>query len=421
VISVSLREIVCFLFYLFSTLSSNFTILSQQRIIAHFDLDTFFVSVERLNDPSLVGKPVIVGGSKERGVVSTCSYETRVFGVHSGMPMKQAMKLCPHAIVMQGTRGDYSRYSRWVTDIVAAKAPLFEKASIDEFYIDLTGMDRFFDPVQWTVDLRKEIIDQTKLPISFALASNKLVAKIATDMAKPNNYIVVEFGKEKEFLAPLKVNKIPGVGEHAFHALLDIGIETIADLQNANPAMLEQQLGKHGRDLWRRAYGISFGEVHAYHESKSISSENTFHENKSEMEFLESEIVRLTEKIAHELRKENKMAGCIAIKIRYPDFETQQRQASIPYTFYDDELIYNAKQLFHQLYKKGKPVRLLGVRLSELTDEAAQTNLFQDVQKKNDLYKAIDEVKDRFGKSFLTKGRNAKKKEGKDDDLSEIS
>jgi DNA polymerase IV len=211
------------------------------------------------------------------------------------------------------------------------------------------------------------------------------------------------------------------VGEHAFHALLDIGIETIGDLQNANPVMLEQQLGKHGRDLWRRAYGISFGEVHAYHESKSISSENTFHENKTEMEFLESEIVRLTEKIAHELRKENKMAGCIAIKIRYPDFETQQRQASIPYTFYDDELIYNAKQLFHQLYKKGKPVRLLGVRLSELTDEAAQTNLFQDVQKKNDLYKAIDEVKDRFGKSFLTKGRNAKKKDGKDDDLTEIS
>ena len=228
------------------------------------------MSVERLNDPSLVGKPVIVGGTRERGVVSTCSYETRAFGVHSGMPMAQAMKLCPHAIVMQGTRGDYSRYSRWVTDIIAAKAPLFQKASIDEFYIDLTGMDRFFDPVKWTVDLRQEIIDATQLPISFAMASNKLVAKIGTDFAKPNNYIVIEHGKEKEFLAPLRVNRIPGIGEKAYHTLLDLGIETIGDLQNVNPVMLEQQLGKHGRDLWLRSQGVSNSEVNAYHESKSI-------------------------------------------------------------------------------------------------------------------------------------------------------
>ena len=191
----------------------------QQRIIAHFDLDTFFVSVERLNNPALFGQPVIVGGTRERGVVSTCSYETRQFGVHSGMPMAQAMKLCPHAIVLQGTRSEYSRYSRWVTDIIAEKAPLFEKASIDEFYIDLTGMDRFFDPVQWTVNLRQEIINATQLPISFAIASNKLVAKIATDLAKPNNYIVVPLGGEQSFLAPLRVNKIPGVGAHAFHTL----------------------------------------------------------------------------------------------------------------------------------------------------------------------------------------------------------
>lgn len=388
--------------------------MAQQRIIAHFDLDTFFVSVERLNDPSLNGKPVIVGGTKERGVVSTCSYETRAFGVHSGMPMAQAMKLCPHAIVMQGTRGDYSRYSRWVTEIIAAKAPLFEKASIDEFYIDLTGMDRFFDPVQWTVELRQQIIDETKLPISFAIASNKLVAKIATDQAKPNNYIVVPFGKEKEFLAPLKVSKIPGVGEQAFHTLLDLGIETIGDLQNCNPVMLEQQLGKHGRDLWSRGQGMSMSTVNSYHESKSISSENTFQQNISSVDELETEIVRLTEKIAHELRQENKMAGCVAVKIRYPDFETQQRQATIPYTYYDDELIHNAKTLFHQLYRKGKPVRLLGVRLSELTDEAAQTNLFQDVSKKNELYKAIDEVKDRYGKDLLTKGRIAGRREDKE-------
>lgn len=386
--------------------------MSQQRIIAHFDLDTFFVAVERLNDPSLSGKPVIVGGSRERGVVSTCSYETRVFGVHSGMPMAQAVKLCPQAIVLQGTRGEYSRYSRWVTDIIAAKAPVFEKASIDEFYIDLTGMDRFFDPLQWTIALREEIISQTGLPISFALAGNKLVAKIATDLAKPNNYIFVPFGGEKEFLAPLRVNKIPGVGGHAFHRLLDLGIETIGDLQQADPVMLEQQLGKQGRDLWRRGQGISTSAVAAYHEAKSVSSENTFHENRSDLPFLEAEIVRLTEKIAHELRQDNKMAGCVSVKIRYPDFETQQRQATIPYTCYDDELIAHAKELFHQLYRKGQPVRLLGVKLSELTGEAMQTNLFDDVNKKSDLYKAIDEVKERFGKASLTKARIVRKKPG---------
>ncbi|MFY7879255.1 MAG: DNA polymerase IV [Lacibacter sp.] len=381
----------------------------MQKIIAHFDLDTFFVSVERLNDASLIGKPVIVGGSRERGVVSTCSYETRAFGVHSGMPMKKAVQLCPHAIVLSGSRGEYSRYSRWVTDIIASKAPLFEKASIDEFYLDLTGMDRFFDPLKWTIDLREQIINETGLPISFAIASNKLVAKIATDQAKPNNYIFVPFGGEKEFLAPLRVNKIPGVGEHAFHLLLDLGIETIRDLQQANSVMLEQHLGKHGADLWRRSQGISNSIVAAYHEAKSVSSEHTFHENRNDIDFLESEIVRLTEKIAHELRQDNKMTGCIAVKIRYPDFETQQRQATIPYTCYDDELIAHAKELFHQLYRKGQPVRLLGVRLSELTADALQTNLFNDVQKKTDLYKAIDDVKNRYGKQMLTKARTANK------------
>jgi DNA polymerase-4 len=380
-----------------------------QKIIAHFDLDTFFVSVERLNDASLIGKPVIVGGSRERGVVSTCSYETRAFGVHSGMPMKKAVQLCPQAIVLSGSRGEYSRYSRWVTDIIASKAPLFEKASIDEFYLDLTGMDRFFDPLKWTIDLREQIINETGLPISFAIASNKLVAKIATDQAKPNNYIFVPFGEEKEFLAPLRVNKIPGVGEHAFHLLLDLGIETIRDLQQANSVMLEQHLGKLGADLWRRAQGISNSIVAAYHEAKSVSSEHTFHENRNDIDFLESEIVRLTEKIAHELRQDNKMTGCIAVKIRYPDFETQQRQATIPYTCYDDELIAHAKELFHQLYRKGQPVRLLGVRLSELTADALQTNLFNDVQKKTDLYKAIDDVKNRYGKQMLTKARTANK------------
>ena len=376
-----------------------------QRYIAHFDLDSFFVSVEMLHDPSLRGKAVIVGGSKDRGVVTTCSYEARKFGVHSAMPMKTAMKLCPHAILVRGTRGEYSRYSRWVTDIIAAKAPLFEKASIDEFFIDLTGMDKFFDPNQWTIDLRTEIIEKTQLPISFGLATNKMVAKIATDEAKPNGYLFVQPGMEKEFLAPLPVNKFSGVGDHMFQALKAMGIHTIRELSETSVEVLEKKLGKHGVDLWQKSQGLHFGEVHAYHESKSISNEHTFEENKTDVAFLLSELVKMTERVAHELRQDQKLTGCIAVKIRYPDFETTSRQTTIDYTLRDDELIPAAIGLFHKLYRKGRPVRLLGVRLSELTNHAVQTSLFDDAEKKNNLYKAIDDVKNKFGKASLKKAR----------------
>ncbi len=379
-----------------------------QRYIAHLDLDSFFVSVEMLHDPSLKGKAVIVGGSRDRGVVTTCSYEARKFGVHSAMPMKTAIKLCPHAILVRGTRSEYSRYSRWVTDIIAAKAPLFEKASIDEFFIDLTGMDKFFDPYQWTINLRAEIIDKTQLPISFGLATNKMVAKIATDEAKPNGYLFVQPGMEKAFLAPLPVNKFSGVGEHTFQVLKEMGIHTIKDLSETPIAALEKRLGKYGADLWQKSQGIHHGEVHAYHEAKSISSENTFEENTADTAFLLSELVRMTEKVAYELRQDGKLTGCIAVKIRYPNFETTSRQTTIDYTLRDDELIPQAIDLFHKLYRKGQPVRLLGVRLSELTNHAVQASLFDDAAKKNNLYKAIDDVKNKFGKSSLAKARTVK-------------
>jgi len=381
-----------------------------QRYIAHLDLDSFFVSVAVLSDPSLKGKAVIVGGSRERGVVTTCSYEARKFGVHSAMPMKKAMQLCPHAIITHGTRGEYSRYSRWVTDIIAAKAPLFEKASIDEFYIDLTGMDKYFDPYQWTIDLRNKIIDETKLPISFGLATNKMIAKIATDEAKPNGYLFVQPGMEKEFLAPLPVNKFSGVGEHTFTVLKSMGIYLIGDILKITEEELEKKLGKWGTDLYKKAQGIHTGEVHSYHEAKSISTENTFEENKTDIPFLLSELVRMTEKITYELRKDEKLAGCIAVKIRYPDFETTSRQTTIDYTFRDDELIPVAIDLFHKLYRKGRPVRLLGVRLSELTNHATQGSLFDDAEKKSNLYKAIDNVKDKYGRSALQKARTVRNK-----------
>lgn len=352
---------------------------------------------------------MIVGGSRERGVVSTCSYEARKFGVHSAMPMKTAMRLCPQAILVRGTRGEYSRYSRWVTEIIAAKAPLFEKSSIDEFYIDLTGMDKFFDPLKWTIELREEIIEKTRLPISFGLGSNKMIAKIATDEAKPNGYLFVQPGMEKQFLAPLPVNKFSGVGEQTYLTLKSMGIFTIRDLSERPVEELEKKLGKYGADLWTKSQGIHHGEVHPYHEAKSISCENTLEENSADTEFLLSELVRMTERVAYELRQDEKLAGCIAVKIRYPDFETTSRQTTIDYTFRDDELIPAAISLFHKLWRKGKPIRLLGVRLSELTSHAVQGSLFDDAEKKNNLYKAIDEVKNKFGKASLKRARTVKK------------
>ncbi|HEV3251631.1 MAG TPA: DNA polymerase IV [Puia sp.] len=372
-------------------------------MIAHFDLDAFFVSVECLNDPTLKGKPLLVGGHRERGVVAACSYEARKYGIHSAMPMKTATRLCPQAIVVGGSRESYTKYSRWVTEIISEKAPLFEKASIDEFYLDLGGMDKYFDPYQWTIDLREKIIRETNLPISFALAANKMVAKIATDEAKPNGYLQIPAGREKEFLAPLTVNKIPGIGKQAHRVLQELGIETIRDLQEHSAQWLEARLGQQGAQLWEKANGIHRGEVVPYHEAKSVSTENTFNENKSDLRFLLNEVVRMTERIAYELRRDNKTAGCIALKIRYPNFETTSRQTSIPYTFYDHELIPQAKELFHRLYRKGQPVRLLGVRLSELTDQALQTNLFENTAKKTGLYRAIDDLKNRFGSYSVKK------------------
>ena len=376
---------------------------APSNIIAHFDLDSFFVSVEILKDPSLKGKPVIVGGQNERGIVTTCTYEARKFGVHSAMPMKTAMRLCPQAIVISGTYSEYSRYSQWVTDIIAAKAPLFEKASVDEFYLDLQGMDKFFDPLKWTIDLRKLITNETGLPISFGIAKNKMVAKMATNEAKPNGFLQVPLGKEKEFLAPLEVNKIPGVGEQTNKILEYHKIKLIRDIHNNTAEKFEKLLGKWGHDLWHRAQGTHTSVIAQYRETKSISKENTFFENVTEVEFLMSEIVRMTEIICFKLRKESKSAACVTIKIRYPDFETTSQQTTIPYTSAEDEIIAVAKTLFNKLYRKGKPVRLLGVRLSDFSNQSLQANLFSDTERRNTLYKAVDEVKNRFGRGSVVR------------------
>ena len=384
---------------------------APQRYIAHFDLDSFFVSVEMLLDPSLLGKAVVVGGSRDRGVVTTCSYEARKFGVRSAMPMRRAMELCPHAIIVKSSYGLYSKYSAWVTNIIAANAPLYEKASIDEFYIDLTGMDTFFNPLEWTIRLRQTIMDETGLPISFGLATNKLVAKIATDEAKPNGYLFVTPGKEKEFLAPLPVEKLGGVGKKSHQTLLVLGIHTIGDILHFDPALLERALGKWGTQLIRQANGKSDSVVSPHRESKSISAENTFEENTADLDILLAQLVGQAERVAYELRQEKKFATCVAIKFRNANFETSTRQVTIPATIADSDIIKAATDLFTKLYVPGTMVRLLGVRLAGLTDTGAQTNLFDNKTEQNALYEAIDAVKNKFGKSVLRKARTIKKPE----------
>jgi DNA polymerase-4 len=384
---------------------------APQRYIAHFDLDSFFVSVEMLQDPSLLGKAVVVGGSRDRGVVTTCSYEARKFGVRSAMPMRKAMELCPHAIIVKSSYGLYAKYSAWVTNIIAANAPLYEKASIDEFYIDLTGMDTFFNPLEWTIRLRQTIMDETGLPISFGLATNKLVAKIATDEAKPNGYLFVTPGKEKEFLAPLPVEKLGGVGKKSHQTLLALGIHTIGDILHVDPVLLERSLGKWGTQLIRQANGKSDSVVSPHRESKSISAENTFEENTSNLDILLAQLVGQAERVAYELRQEKKFATCVAIKFRNANFETSTRQITIPATIADSDIIKAATDLFTKLYVPGTLVRLLGVRLAGLTDTGAQTNLFDNKTEQNALYEAIDAVKNKFGKSVLRKARTIKKPE----------
>jgi DNA polymerase-4 len=379
--------------------------------IAHFDLDSFFVSVEIINNPSLKGKPVLVGG-QERGVVAACSYEARKFGIHSAMPMKTAMKLCPQAIVVSGTRGEYSKYSRWVTEIIASKVPLFEKASIDEFYIDLSGMNKFFGISKYTKELREHIIKETGLPISCGLSSAKFISKMATNEAKPNGFLEIPHGKEKDFLWPLGIEKINGVGKQTEIQLKNLGIYTIEDIAKTSLDVLEKYIGKWGESLWHKAHGIGSTEIVTDWEQKSMSHENTFDKNYIDIEFFHSELVRLTEKTAYSLRQDELLTGCVNVKIRYSDFETTSRQETVDYTSLDDHLIAKVKDLFNKSYQKDRPVRLLGVRFSQLIPFTMQMSLFDNRMEKLNLYKAVDDIKNQYGSNAVTKAVSAQLAEG---------
>ena len=368
-----------------------------QPIITHMDLDSFFVSVERLKNSALVGKPVIIGGNSDRCVVASCSYEARSFGIHSAMPMKQAKQLCPNAIIIRGDSQLYSDYSKDVTTIIAESVPLYEKSSIDEFYIDLTGMEKFFGTWKLAMELKAKILKETGLPISFGVASNKTVSKVATGTAKPSGQRKVYFGDEIPFLAPLSVRKIPGVGTETYKTLRGLGIQYIKTLQEMPMELLFKTLQKPGIDLWKKAQGIDNRKVEPYQERKSIGTERTFEKDTIDVVKLRNIISAMAENLAYQLRKGDKLCACITVKVRYSDFNTHTLQAKIPYTSADHVLIGKSLELFDKLYNRRLLIRLIGVRLSDLVSGGFQMNLFEDSEEMANLYQAMDRLRNRYG------------------------
>jgi DNA polymerase-4 len=373
----------------------------RERNIVHLDLDTFFVSVERLRDSSLVGKPVVIGGLSDRGVVASCSYEARQYGVHSAMPMKLARNLCDDAIVIRGDSEMYTKYSRLVTDIIAEEAPLYEKASIDEHYIDISGMDRFFGCMLWTHELRQKIIRHTGLPISYGLSVNKTVSKIATGEAKPNGELEVVKSQVIPFLSPLSIRKIPMIGDKTYHLLRSMGIQTVRTLQEMPVEMMEKVLGKNGNEVWRRANGIDAAPVRPYSERKSISTERTFEKDSIDVVHMQELLVSMVERLAYDLRKKQKLTACITVKIRYSNFDTHTLQKHIPYTSFDHVLISTVKELFDRLYQRRILIRLIGVKLSHLVGGVQQLDLFEDTPEMIRLYLALDKLRNRYGKKSI--------------------
>jgi DNA polymerase-4 len=368
-----------------------------KKNILHLDLDTFFVSCERLIDTRLQNRPLLVGGTGDRGVVAACSYETRTFGVQSGMPMKVAKRLCPEAIVIRGDSSIYTKYSHLVTEIIKEKVPLFEKASIDEFYADLSGMDQFFGSYKYASELRQTIIRESGLPISFGLSSNKIVSKVATGEAKPNNQLLIDQGYEKSFLAPLSIRKIPSVGEKTYQVLRNLGISKVKTVQQMPLEMMVSVLGANGKTIWKRANGIDNPPLVPFYERKSISTERTFTKDTIDMTKLTETIFAMAENLAYQLRKGNKLTSTVSVKIRYSDFNTYTKQLKIPYTSADHIIIPAVLDLFKKLYQRRLLIRLVGVKMTDIVSGNYQINLFDDSQEMLRLYKAMDTIRNKYG------------------------
>ena len=369
----------------------------MERNIIHLDLDAFFVAVECKRNSRLKGRPLIIGGSSRRGVVAACSYETRRFGVHSAMPMYLALQLCPDAKVISGDMEAYSQASREVTEIIAERAPTFEKSSIDEFYIDASGMDRYFGAFKWAKELRASIMKNTALPISLALSVNKLVSKVATGEFKPNAEAQIAPGTEKDFLAPLTVDKIPMIGKETASFLHDMGVRTVQTLRDMPVHFLISAFGKNGLSLWKKANAEDTSPVVPYSEQKSISTECTFDSDTIDVKRLKSVLIAMVEKVAFNLRDQRKLASCVTVKIRYANFDTETKQIHIPYTASDHVILRIVLGLFERLYNRRMLIRLVGVRLSGLVHGNYQISLFDDTAENINLYQSIDHIKHKYG------------------------
>jgi DNA polymerase IV len=373
----------------------------MERNIIHLDLDAFFVAVECRNNPKLKGKPLIIGGSSRRGVVAACSYETRKFGVHSAMPMYLALQLCPDAKVISGDVESYSKASGEITDIIAEQAPAFEKASIDEFYIDASGMDKYFGAFKWAVGLQSQIINESGLAISMAMSVNKLVSKVGTAEFKPKAQKQIPPGTERDFLAPLSIEKIPMIGKQTASFLYDMGVRTVQTLRDMPVQFLISAFGKNGISIWNKAHGIDDSPVVPYSEQKSISTESTFDADTIDVKKLKSILIAMVEKVAFTLREQKKLTSCVTVKIRYSNFDTETKQVHIPYTASDHVLMKIVHDLFNKLYNRRMLIRLVGVRLSNLVHGNHQISLFDDTEEDINLYQAIDYIKHKHGAEKL--------------------
>lgn len=386
--------------------------MGMERSIVHLDLDSFFVSVERLQNSRLNDKPVIIGGLSDRGVVASCSYEARRFGVHSAMPMRMARRLCNDAIIIRGDMDLYSAYSELVTEVIEEKAPLYEKASIDEHYVDLTGMEQFFGTLKWAKELKTNIRKHTGLPISFGLSENKTVSKIATGEAKPDGALEVPGERIRPFLFPLSIRKIPMIGDKTFRLLRSMGISKIKTLSQMPVEMLESVLGKNGTVLWKRANGIDPAPVTPSYNRKSISAERTFERDTMDITGLNAVLVEMVEKLAFRLRQDNKLTSCVVIKIRYANYDTQTMQKRIPYTAFDHHIIEVAKELFRKLYTRRMLIRLLGVKFTRLVQGTQQLSLFEDTRRVVHLYQTMDRIRNLYGKRSIGRASGKNKLTG---------
>ena len=383
----------------------------------HLDMDTFFVSVERLLDPSLNGRPVIVGGTPyQRGVVAGCSREARVYGVHSAMPLRQAYELCPHAVFLHPNHVYYAQYSERVTEILTDEVPLIEKASVDEFYLDLSGCGRMFgEEARWSERLKRTVVGEVRLPLTYGVAKNKLVAKVATNVGKKHGDLRIPDGGEASFLAPHAVRIMPGVGEVMERELLSMDMHYIGDIARLSIQIFSNMYGKVGRTLHEHARGIDYSPILPYHRQKSLGAEHTFDEDVLDPQVILATLKKLSLRIGQDLRRRRFLTKTVTFKLRYADFITVTKTLHCDYSNADHVICTLAERCFDALYTRRVRVRLVGISTSDFIEDYEQLPLFTEQEERMScLYSGIDDIRMRFGKNAITYGSVLEQQQNRD-------